>query len=341
MVCLENKVVYQSPKPRSGQSSHTFRTESLVFNSQKKSERSSGENSITIKVKSFADPIFLALRLIDGFSSDKLSETLDLSLNSRSIQQAGESLGASGSFFFFSFDNKLVIKTITEKESNILLEILPEFYLHIARNPLSLLSRVYGLFSIEIVGVSKINFIMMENTVRVLKENNIAFKKYDLKGSTIQREVKNPTNIDVLKDINLLNGDDAFLFMTPLRKEQLVNQIDEDIRLLMKQNIMDYSLLLAVGPHKKNQENGNPPADSQLGMAYNEWRCFDDGHELSGKIYSISLIDFLQVFDWNKWIELTLKKVFKGGGDISSVDASTYYKRFLKFVKQIVVTYKF
>ena len=41
----------------------------------------------------------------------------------------------------------------------------------------------------------------------------------------------------------------------------------------------------------------------------------------------------------NKYMELKLKKVFKGGGDISSIDTDAYYKRFLNFIKKIVVVY--
>lgn len=40
------------------------------------------------------------------------------------------------------------------------------------------------------------------------------FKKYDLKGSTVSREVKNP-NADVLKDMNYLKSNDAFIMMDP------------------------------------------------------------------------------------------------------------------------------
>lgn len=39
-------------------------------------------------------------------------------------------------------------------------------------------------------------------------------------------------------------------------------------------------------------------------------------------------------------MELKLKKVFKGGGDISSVDTKTYFDRFLKFVNRIIVVYR-
>jgi len=58
---------------------------------------------------------------------------------------------------------------------------------------------------------------------------------------------------------------------------------------------------------------------------------------LSGRIYSISIIDYLQEFNFNKFMELQLKKIFKGGGDISSVDSEYYFFRFMNFVKTIIV----
>lgn len=90
----------------------------------------------------------------------------------------------------------------------------------------------------------------MENTLRNFEDNHVFYKKYDLKGSTIKREVKN-ANADVFKDINLLKSDDAFLIMPAERKKQLLKQIIADITLLSNQNIMDYSLLLGIGNYKK------------------------------------------------------------------------------------------
>ena len=38
-----------------------------------------------------------------------------------------------------------------------------------------------------------------------------------------------------------------------------------------------------------------------------------------------------------KYMELTLKRIFKGGGDISSIDTEAYYQRFLHFVSRMIV----
>lgn len=292
---------------------------------RKTSEIPRNSKHIVIRAKSLADPLFVALRIKDDLTSDQLKKTLDLSLNAENIVKARESLGASGSFFFFSYDNRLVIKTISEAEVEVFVRLLPYYYKHLIKYPKSLLSRAYGLFSVEIAGISKISFIMMENTFEAFENNRIFYKKYDLKGSTIKREVKD-SSADVLKDINYLRSNDAFLLMSADRKAKLMEQINADISLLSNYNIMDYSLLLGIGMRKSGvREHGS-------------WRYFEDGSEITGRVYCLSLIDYLQEFNMNKYMELTLKKVFKGGGDISSIDTAAYFNRFLKFINRIIVT---
>ena len=48
-----------------------------------------------------------------------LLESLDVNKNRNMIFQAGEGAGNSGSFFFFSKDNKLLIKTINKNEKDV------------------------------------------------------------------------------------------------------------------------------------------------------------------------------------------------------------------------------
>ena len=46
-------------------------------------------------------------------------ESLDINKNKEMIFRAGEGSGKSGSFFFFSKDNKLLIKTINKNEKDV------------------------------------------------------------------------------------------------------------------------------------------------------------------------------------------------------------------------------
>ena len=117
-------------------------------------------------------------------------------------------------------------------------------------NENSLLARTYGIFSIEIAGISKIYFIMMENTFRDLEEEKIKYQIYDMKGSTVQREEKNP-QASVLKDINYFRSNDCFIYLSKANKTALIDQVTKDIDMLSRHNIMDYSLLLGVGKSKR------------------------------------------------------------------------------------------
>lgn len=49
-----------------------------------------------------------------------------------------------------------------------LLTLLPFYFDHIRYNPSSLFARTYGIFAIEIAGISKIYFQMMENAFQEL-----------------------------------------------------------------------------------------------------------------------------------------------------------------------------
>jgi len=46
-------------------------------------------------------------------------------------KSAGNDGGKSGEFFFFSYDNQLVIKTITRSELNVLKKINANYFKHI------------------------------------------------------------------------------------------------------------------------------------------------------------------------------------------------------------------
>jgi 1-phosphatidylinositol-4-phosphate 5-kinase len=65
------------------------------------------------------------------------------------IFSAGEGAGSSGSFFFFSNDNRFLIKTLKSNEKEILLGILKNYVEHIRKtNNKSLIARIYGLYTI-------------------------------------------------------------------------------------------------------------------------------------------------------------------------------------------------
>ena len=86
---------------------------------------------------------------MNNISDDSLMQSLDVNKNRKMIFKAGESAGKSGSFFFFSHDNKFIIKTLKGNEKQLLINILDDFIEHFKKNEnKSLMARIFGIFEI-------------------------------------------------------------------------------------------------------------------------------------------------------------------------------------------------
>jgi len=70
------------------------------------------------KVIELAPKVFSRIRELDDISNQDIQNSLDPSLNTKQIFSAGEGTGKSGSFFFFSFDKRFIIKTMNIGEKN-------------------------------------------------------------------------------------------------------------------------------------------------------------------------------------------------------------------------------
>lgn len=96
----------------------------------------------------YAPDVFAFLRAKDGFNNDALDATLDpaLEANVEAIKKSGEGMGKSGSFFFFSHDKKLLIKTMTKGDFTSWNNLFREYFDHVCENPESLIAKVYGVY---------------------------------------------------------------------------------------------------------------------------------------------------------------------------------------------------
>ena len=91
--------------------------------------------------------------------------SLCLEHNCNQVFKAGEGSGASGSFFFFSYDKRFLIKTLRRNEKDILLSILDSYILHLkAVENKSLIAKIYGVFTITTNVYSHVDVIVMQNT---------------------------------------------------------------------------------------------------------------------------------------------------------------------------------
>ena len=95
---------------------------------------------------------------------------------------------------------------MTEVEKKLYLKRLPDYELHLTENPDSVISRIYGAYTIRMQGIATVHLMLMANTLRFRNADKIE-RIFDLKGSTVSREVKitpQTKNTATLKDTNFL-----------------------------------------------------------------------------------------------------------------------------------------
>lgn len=136
----------------------------------------------------------------------------------------------------------------------------------------SALAQVYGIFRFKLEGQPDIYLMLMPNAIKNKEKLSSIDFRFDLKGSAVNRQVlphANQNNRELLKYYRkkLVLKDQDFRFLMKFSKSDLVNikledkhsiisQIKHDILFLESNNLMDYSLLLAI--ERIDQANKEP-----------------------------------------------------------------------------------
>ena len=102
-----------------------------------------------------------------------LLKSLSPDSNRDMVFKAGEGAGSSGSFFFFSHDRRFIIKTMTDEELKLFLKMLPDYELHLTEHPDSIISRMYGVYTIRMQKIATVHLMLMANTLRFRDASNI------------------------------------------------------------------------------------------------------------------------------------------------------------------------
>lgn len=306
----------------------------------------------------YCENIFSELRAQDQVFLD-VQESLDAAANEEKVKKAGEGRGGkSGEFFFFSFDNKLIIKTMTSDELRVILEILSRYHKHhIHDNPKSLLAKIYGIFTFQRDNdPDPVHLIMMRNVNGW--PGNCVVRKYDLKGSTFARQVEKRKNAsrdslspeETYKDIDFLNYDQSFFIKQEL-KSVILDVIHKDVQFLKGCGIIDYSLAVYMIDKSKASQRGNGllrmPTNESLGgnrfeskkpkaEEFNELYSMQSQQE-SNIFYNMGIIDYLQLYTFQKRAERFFKRLRSCDSklDTSSSDPETYADRFLRFAEKV------
>lgn len=121
-----------------------------------------------IRITQWGDKLSYKVKIADGIGPQEIFQSLNLEQNKEAILKSKESMGKSGSFFFFSYDRRFIVKTLKTEEVPTLKKMMLKLYNHVnerSYNPGSLLSKIYGLYEIKIEGFESIPIIIMENAV--------------------------------------------------------------------------------------------------------------------------------------------------------------------------------
>ena len=105
---------------------------------------------IQSKFRSYMDDKFAIIMELDNITPEDIIKSLNIEENRDKVFDAGEGSGKSGSFFFFSKDNRFLIKTLRGNEKKIFLDMIDDYILHLkSTDNQSLIARVYGIFTIS------------------------------------------------------------------------------------------------------------------------------------------------------------------------------------------------
>ncbi|KAK0075445.1 hypothetical protein PV325_006900, partial [Microctonus aethiopoides] len=180
----------------------------------------------------------------------------------RSQPTLDDSSGKSGAKFYQSYDKLFIIKTLTSEEVERMHSFLKHYHPYIVeRHGKTLLPQYLGMYRLTVDGVE--HYVV---AIRNVFSNHLTtHKKFDLKGSTVDREASDkekekdlPTykDNDFVKDgMKIYIGDEA--------KKKLIDTLTADVDFLTRLHLMDYSLLLGLHDCARAEQENRERAERE------------------------------------------------------------------------------
>jgi hypothetical protein len=204
----------------------------------------------------------------------------------------------------------------------------------------SILSRIYGIFRIELRDKGSINVIVQRNMNDLPLETKLL--TFDFKGSTVDRQIIAKEDLalireklwekyknKVLKDMDLDIIGLKFI-LERADRDKIISFINSDSSFLQNLEVTDYSLVVFV--HKYREED----------LEKNK-KCKRIIRDKNRKyIFNFSIVDYLGPYNFIKKSEKFTKSLFgyiKKSKDtnFSVLDPNNYGERFRKFIKKIIL----
>jgi len=291
----------------------------------------------------YAPSVFHQLRLQAGMDSKTYMSSLDPAVFLKNFASQKFSAGKSGSFFCFSPDKKLAVKTVSHSETKLLVKILPHYYRHLQTFPSSLLNRFYGCYKLKLSRLDPIYVIVINNIFMSAPKLSSTF---DLKGSWVARKADPGESLG--KDNDFVEQN-LKIKIAEEERTQLMQMLNVDANFLRHVNIMDYSVLLGICKHDRKSTNSTSyqlrPLNVSGGVSIA--RTLSQEQVQSGlessdgrEVYYIGIIDVLQSYNFSKKAErlakVYLKCVDKNG--VSVQHPRQYAERFLSFFEEHIIS---
>nr|XP_027200518.1 phosphatidylinositol 5-phosphate 4-kinase type-2 alpha-like [Dermatophagoides pteronyssinus]XP_027200519.1 phosphatidylinositol 5-phosphate 4-kinase type-2 alpha-like [Dermatophagoides pteronyssinus] len=193
------------------------------------------------KVKEYCPLVFQNLR--ERFHIDDVDY-----MNSLTKHQPREHLvsGKTSTKFYESYDRLFLLKILTTEEVESMHHLLKEYHPYIVeRHGKTLLPQYLGMYRITVDGAE--TYICVMRNICSSQFINV-HRIYDLKGSTVDREAseKDKTlDVPIYKD-NDFTRDGVRIYADEEWKKKFFEMLEADTTFLMRKNIMDYSLCVAI-----------------------------------------------------------------------------------------------
>jgi hypothetical protein len=268
--------------------------------------------------------VFFSLRQA---SNSDLIASLDPEANEKVLKRnIGNRGGRSAAFILVTHDRKLVLKSLSKGERELLTErMLPDYVRRVSRKE-SLMAKILGVFTLRTSKGLKQHIAVMEN---ILSGGDIT-AIFDMKGSRLARKrlkhneevaVETLPSYETYKDLDFFQTQKR-LFLAPNDVQRLRRGVAADVEMLRSFGIMDYSLLIAIAKSSSSPSQYLYPATGPD----------------QGRVYFMGVIDYLQLYSNQKRLEGLGKSLLNSAKreEISSVDPQIYAKRFVKLVEQVL-----
>ncbi|CAG9815117.1 unnamed protein product [Phaedon cochleariae] len=212
-----------------------------------------------------------------------MAEYFSINIFYRSQPLPDDTSGKSGAKFYLSYDKIFIIKTLTSEEVERMHSFLKHYHPYIVeRHGKTLLPQYLGMYRLTVDNAE--HYIVVSRNV--FSNHLNTHRKFDLKGSTVDREAsekEREKDLPTFKDNDFVNeqmkvsiGDEA--------KSKLMETLNADVVFLTKLHLMDYSLLLGIHEvergeqeleRQREMEAENPPDsdESESGSGLEGRQC--------------------------------------------------------------------